>query len=272
MKRKPLISLLSDFGLKDSYVAEMKAVMLSICPDASIVDISHEINKYDIQMGAYVLARAAPYFPEGTIHVAVVDPGVGTERRPIIVKTEHSLYVGPDNGLLMLSAQREGVSSVYEITNPKYMLKKVSSTFHGRDVFSPAAAYLAQEIPVSNFGPEISDPFVPSFTQPIVHEQEVRGEVIYIDGFGNIVTNITTEHLKLMNIRKREHLSVALKDKNITIKLCSAYGEVSANTTLAVVGSGGFLELAVNQGNASSIFGVKTGDKVILKPQHMQLT
>jgi S-adenosylmethionine hydrolase len=268
MKRNPLITLLSDFGLKDPYVAEMKAVMLFICPNASIVDVSHEINKYDMRMGAYVLARAAPYFPEDTVHVAVVDPGVGTERRPIIVATEHSMYVGPDNGILMLSAQKDGIKSVHEITNPKYMLKKISNTFHGRDVFSPAAAYLAQGVPVSDFGPEISDPFVPSFAQPIIREREIRGEVIYIDGFGNVVTNITEEHLKVMNIKKGQYFTVALNGKDVVTKLCSAYGEVPANTPLIVVGSSSFLELAVNQGDAYSIFGAKTGDKVVLKPWH----
>ena len=267
MKKKPLITLLSDFGLRDPYVAEMKAVILSICPNASIVDMSHEVNKYDVRMGAYILARAAPYFPKGTIHVAVVDPGVGTKRKPLIVTTEHSTYVGPDNGLLMLSAQKEKVIDVHEITNPKYMLRNVSSTFHGRDVFSPAAAYLAKGIPASNFGPEINDFCVPNFAQPSILEQLIKGEVIYIDGFGNVVTNITAEHLKLINIKEGKRLSVALKNKNITVKLCSTYGDVPANTPLAVVGSGGFLELAVNQGDASKSFRAKTGDKIGLELQ-----
>ena len=267
MKREPLITLLSDFGLRDPYVAEMKAVILSICPNASIVDISHEVNKYDVRMGAYVLARAAPYFPKGTIHVAVVDPDVGTERRSIIITTEHCTYIGPDNGLLMLSAQKERISNVHEITNPKYTLKKVSNTFHGRDVFSPAAAYLAQGILVSDFGPEISDFCVPSFAQPSILEQVIKGEVIYIDGFGNVVTNITAEHLKLIDAKEGKRLSVALKNKNVAVKLCSTYGEVPANTPLVAVGSGGFLELAVNQGDASKFFKVKTGDRIGLEIQ-----
>jgi len=267
MKREPLITLLSDFGLRDPYVAEMKAVILSICPNASIVDVSHEVDKYDVRMGAYVLARAAPYFPKGTIHVAVVDPGVGTERKPIIITTIHSIYVGPDNGLLMPSAQKEKVSSVHEITNPKYMLRRISSTFHGRDVFSPIAAYLAQGILVSDFGPEISDFCVPSFAQPSILEHVIKGEVIYVDGFGNVVTNITAEHLNLINAKEGKRLSVALKNKNIAVKLCSTYGEVPANTPLAVVGSGGFLELAVNQGDASKSFRAKTGDKIGLELQ-----
>jgi S-adenosylmethionine hydrolase len=270
MKRKPLISLLSDFGLKDPYVAEMKAVILSICPNASIVDISHEINKYDMRMGAYVLARAAPYFPEETIYVAVVDPGVGTTRRPIIVEAEHSFYIGPDNGLLMLSARKEGISHVYEITNPKYMLKTVSRTFHGRDVFSPAAAHLANGVHVSDFGPIISDPVVPSFAHPTIREGEIAGEVIHIDGFGNVITNITDKEIRTMGTEVGKQMIVESKNKKITLRLCSAYGEVLSNIPLIIVGSDGFLEVAANQGDASRIFKVKTGDKVILRLPHQQ--
>ncbi len=266
MKRKPLIALLSDFGLRDPYVAEMKAVILSICPDASIVDVSHEIDKYDVRMGAYTLARAAPYFPEGTIHVAVVDPGVGTEGRPIIVESKRSFYVGPDNGLLMLSAQKEGVVHVYEVTNRKYMLRTVSRTFHGRDIFSPAAAYLVKGVQASEFGPEASNPIVPSFAQPLTLDREIRSEVIHVDGFGNIVTNIAKEHLKMMGVREGAQLSVTLKDNNVLAKLCSAYGDVPADSPLTVIGSDGFLEVAVNRGNAAQAFGMKTGDRVILKP------
>jgi len=142
--RPPIVTLLTDFGLKDPYVAEMKAVILSICPEAWIVDVSHMVKKFDVRMGAFILAQAAPYFPAGTVHVAVVDPGVGTERRPIIVEAKRSFYVGPDNGVLMLSAKREGILHIYEIKNRKYMLQKISRTFHGRDVFSPVAAHLAR--------------------------------------------------------------------------------------------------------------------------------
>ncbi|MDH5439413.1 MAG: SAM-dependent chlorinase/fluorinase, partial [Candidatus Bathyarchaeota archaeon] len=126
-----IITLLTDFGLRDPYVAEMKAVILRISPDAKIVDISHEVKKFDVRMGAFILEQAARYFPDGTVHVAVVDPGVGMERRPIIVETNRKLYVGPDNGLLMLAALKDDVRSIHKITNPRYMLEKVSRTFHG---------------------------------------------------------------------------------------------------------------------------------------------
>ncbi len=265
MKKWPLVTLLSDFGLRDSYVAEMKAVILGICQRAIIVDISHEVEKYNVRMGAYILARAAPFFPEGTVHVAVVDPSVGTQRRSIIVTTKRSMYVGPDNGLLMLSAQKEKISHIYSITNSKFMQKNVSNTFHGRDIFSPVAAYLIKGIPASRFGPEIMDPCMPIFFQPTIFEQEIHGEAIYIDCFGNIITNITKKHLDTADIKIGDNLSVTLKEKIIDAKMCSTYGEVSVKTPIVIIGSSGFLELAINQGDASKILDVKAGDKLSLK-------
>jgi len=264
MVRKPLITLLSDFGFKDPYVAEMKAVILSICPDAYIIDMSHEIEKFNIRMGAFVLAQAAPYFPEGTIHVAVVDPGVGTARRPIIVETERSLFVGPDNGLLLLAAHNERIKSIYEISNRKYMLKRISRTFHGRDIFSPAAAYLARGVEPSEFGPVIRDPVKPSFSSPEIREEEITGEVIHIDGFGNIITNVSEKNLKAAGISEGENLRVQLGDKQMILRVCSSYDEVQKNAPLSIIGGTGFLEISVNQGNASKILNVKIGTPVTL--------
>jgi len=266
--RKPIISMLSDFGSKDPYVAEMKAVILSICREASIIDISHEIEKFNIRMGAFILAQAAPYFPEGTIHVAVVDPGVGTERRPIIIETQRNLYVGPDNGLLILAAQNEGIKSIYEITNPKYMLKRVSRTFHGRDIFSPAAAYLAKGVEPQEFGSVICNPVKPGFSTPEIRGEMIMGEIIHIDGFGNLITNISEKNLKASNISEGRALSIQLGEKELTLKLCSSYGEVAKNTPLAIIGGTGFLEISVNQGNASEFFGVKIGDRITLRNLH----
>ena len=255
-----IISLLSDFGHKDPYVAEMKAVILSIAPQARIVDITHEIEKFNIRMGAYVLASAAPYFPPNTIHVAVVDPSVGTKRRPIIAETKRSLYVGPDNGLLMLAAHKEHIINVYQIDNPKYMLSKVSKTFHGRDIFAPAAAHLAEGNKPSDFGPAIYDYILPEFAKPHPRNGELLGEVLHIDDFGNIISNITLEDLEKMGFHKGNSLLVTLGGKTLTIQFCSAYGEVPAGTPLALIGSSNFLEVAVNQESASRIFRAKVGD------------
>ncbi len=267
MRDPPIITLLSDFGLRDPYVAEMKAVILSICPKASIVDISHNIRKYDVRMGAFILARATPYFPNRTIHVAVVDPGVGTARRPIIIETKRSTCVGPDNGLLMLSAQKEGISHIYNIANSKYTLKQVSRTFHGRDIFSPVAAYLARGVPPSEFGPEISDLVKPSFLEPKIEPGRIEGEAIYIDDFGNIVTNIDSENLKKIGVKEGNKIAMKIGGKETALILCRAYGEAALNVPLAIIGSSGFLEVSVNQGDASRVFKVAEGAKVIIRSE-----
>jgi len=200
-----------------------------------------------------------------SIHVAVVDPGVGTKRRPIIVEAERNLYVGPDNGLLLLAAQNEGIKRIYEITNPKYMLKKVSRTFHGRDIFSPAAAYLAKGVNPSEFGPEIQDPVRPSFVAPKIKKEAILGEIIHIDSFGNLITNIAEKNLKAARIYEGESLSVQLGGEELKLKICSSYSEVPRGMPLFIIGGTGFLEISVNQGNASKIFEVGIGDSIVLK-------
>lgn len=258
----PIITLLSDFGWKDSYVAAMKAVILSICPETHIIDISHEVEKFNIPMGAFVLASATPYFPADTIHVAVVDPGVGTKRRPIIVQTKGNTYVGPDNGVLMLAAYKETIRHVYHATNPQYMLPKVSRTFHGRDIFAPVAAHLAKGHHPSDFGPEIRDYMLPKFTKPRLRRGNLSGEILYTDDFGNLVTNISVADLAKTGIREGVALVIEFKGKTISLKLCSAYGQVPTKSPLAIIGSSGFLEFSVNQGNASQVFGINVGEHV----------
>jgi S-adenosylmethionine hydrolase len=255
-----IVTLLSDFGLYDPYVAEMKAVILSICPEVQIVDITHEIEKFDIHTGAFIFALATPYFPPDTIHVAVVDPGVGTKRRPIIVETKRGFYVGPDNGLLMLAAQKEEIIKVYHIINTKCMLSRVSNTFHGRDIFAPAAAYLASGISPSEFGPVVQDYVFPEFAKPKSGNGEAIGEVLYVDGFGNIVSNLSEMDLQKAGFREGGSLSVMLVDKSLTLRFCSAYSEVPKGTALVLVGGSGFLEVAVNHGSASRMLGAKVGD------------
>jgi len=258
-----IITLTTDFGLKDPYAAEMKAAILSICPTATIIDLTHEIEKFNIRMGAYVLASAAPYFPKGTIHVAVVDPGVGTRRRAILIKTKQSFFIGPDNGLLILVAEKQGLEQVYELTNPKFMLPKVSSTFHGRDVFAPAAAHLANGAKPEAFGPEITDVAKPSFAKAAERNGSLAGEVLHVDGFGNIITNITADMLTRQGIR--DWLKVELPNAKLRLQFCKAYGETKPQEPLALIGSHGYLELSVNQGSASERFRSRAGDKVVVE-------
>jgi S-adenosyl-L-methionine hydrolase (adenosine-forming) len=257
-----IITLTTDFGLKDPYAAEMKAAILGICPNAVIVDITHEIEKFNIRTGAYVLASAVPYFPTGTIHVAVVDPGVGTRRRSILIQTQQGCFIGPDNGLLILAAENQGITSIHEITNPRFMLPRVSGTFHGRDVFAPAAAHLANGAPPKEFGSEIRDAVKPGFTKVTLRKDVLIGEVLHIDDFGNIITNISEK--ETARIRTKDMVNVELPNRKLKLKLCKVYGEAKLKEPLALIGSHNYLEIAINQGNAADKFKAKTGDKIKL--------
>jgi S-adenosylmethionine hydrolase len=256
-----MITLTSDFGLKDPYVAEMKGVILTINPHATIVDITHGIEKFNIRMGAFMLASVAPYFPKGTIHMAVVDPGVGTERRAISVQTKYGFFVGPDNGLLMLAAQKLGIEHTFELTNPQYMLPQVSSTFHGRDVFAPAATYLDMGVKSSEFGPEINDATTNEFAKVEQRNGSFIGEVLHVDSFGNIITNINQK--EVANAK-----TVKVKLPNISVKLAfrKTYAEAKSQEPIVLIGSHGFLEIAIEQDSASEKFRVKTGDKIEATP------
>ncbi|MEX2725514.1 MAG: S-adenosyl-l-methionine hydroxide adenosyltransferase family protein, partial [Candidatus Freyarchaeota archaeon] len=185
MGKHKIIALLTDFGLKESSVAAMKGAILSICPEAQIIDISHEVALFDVRYGAFVLASAAPYFPRGTIFVGVVDPGVGTERRGIVVETQNYLAVGPDNGLFSLLMDREEVRSVYEIRNEDLMLEKKTHTFHGLTIFSPVAAHLANGVEPRMVGPKVDNYVRWSIPKSVVKEGVIWGEIIHIDQFGN---------------------------------------------------------------------------------------
>jgi hypothetical protein len=243
----------------------MKAVILSICGNARIVDISHEVSKFDVLMGAFVLASATPYFPKGTLHVAVVDPGVGTQRRPIVVETNHSLFVGPDNGLLMLAAKGEEVKHVYTIKNVRFMLEEVSKTFHGRDVFAPVAAHLAKGHAPSEVGPKINSYLVPEFAKSVVKAGGINGEVLHIDDFGNVITNISEEHVSEIGVKEGDNLSIRLNDKSVRLKYCSTYGKVKANKLLILIGGHGFLEVSMNQGSAAKKLKAKKGTRIRIR-------
>lgn len=257
----PIITLTTDFGLRDSYVAEMKAVILGIVRDATIIDITHDVEKFNVRMGAYILASASRYFPNGTIHVAVVDPTVGTERRALLVQTDRDFLIGPDNGILTWALGKRRIEHVYEITNAQYILQK-SATFHGRDVFAPAAAHLALGAPPREFGPEVQKIVTPKFAHAIRKKDGLAGEVIHIDSFGNIITNFDREDLK--KTETDSTVSVELKRVKLKLMLCEFYAKPSRKELLAVIGSHGFLEIGINQGNAAKCLKAKIGDRVML--------
>ena len=262
MEAKETITLTSDFGLKDPYAAEMKGVILTINPGAVIVDITHDIEKFNIQMGAFTLASAAPYFPKGTVHLAVVDPGVGTKRRAIIIQTKQAYFVGPDNGLLILAAENQEITHTYQLTNQKFMLPETSSTFHGRDVFAPAAAYIEKGIKPEKLGPEIFDPVKPEFAQ-IKHEKDsIIGRVLDVDSFGNIITNINKSAIT----KNSEVINVKILNFQLKLRLKKTYGETKPNEPLALIGSHGFLEIALNRGSAAKKYQATVGMEIAVSP------
>jgi len=259
---RPTVSLTTDFGLKDPYLAEMKAVILGINPNANIIDITHDINKFDVRTAAYTLACAAPFFPKGTVHVAVVDPGVGTRRWPILVQTPKAFYVGPDNGAATLAAGNEGIEHIFRITNRRFMLSTISNTFHGRDIFAPVAAHLTRGTQPTELGPETEKILTPKFARVAKKKNMLISEVLHIDSFGNIITNIREEELHSINIE--ETVNIKINNHKLRMKLGKAYADVKKGEPVALFGSHGFLEISVNQDSGAATFKVKAGDRITL--------
>jgi S-adenosylmethionine hydrolase len=257
-----IITLLTDFGLRDAYVGAMKGVIMGICPTAEIVDISHDVSRHDIREGAFLLSQVSPYFPEGTIHLVVIDPGVGTARRRIAVKGRRCLYVGPDNGVLFPAIKVEGVEEAVEIKEERFMLPNPSATFEGRDVFAPVAAHLAKGVNIGDLGPEIQGLVEPSFAEPNVKGGTIFGEVVHIDCFGNIVTNISRGLLEKFKVVEGIYLDCNVGGVSKVLRFCKAYGEVPVESPLIVEGSSGFIEVSVNQGSAMELFKAVVGSKV----------
>ncbi len=252
---------MTDFGTRDAFVGIMKGVILSIAPTACIVDLSHDIPPQDILTGALTLRSAAPFFPPGTIHVAVVDPGVGSQRRAIVVETRNALFVGPDNGLLSLAAPPESYVQVVYLTNTQYFLPRLSHTFHGRDVFAPVAAHLSCGVSPKVLGPTL--PTIEQLSLPVVvrTESQLTGSVIAIDRFGNLTTNITEADLLPF---PRETLSVSIGPVQIQ-GLASTYAAVALGTTVAVINSWGMLEIAVRNGSAAQQLRMLVGTRVCVR-------
>ncbi len=255
-----IITILSDFGLSDGYVASMKGVILSIFPEVRIVDISHSVERHDIIAGAFLLASVVDYFPKDTVHLAVVDPGVGTERRGIVISSQNCIFVGPDNGLLVPAAQKKGIVEVRSISNKDMILRKLSRTFHGRDIFAPVAAYLAAGEEIEEVGPKIYDYIWLQLPESTVKDGAIKGQIIYRDGFGNLITNILAETLQEINVK--ESIMVEIRDRKITIKLRPSYGFGEPGELLAIIGGTGLLEISVNQGDASGYTGAEKGTKI----------
>ncbi|RLI99581.1 MAG: hypothetical protein DRP03_03185 [Candidatus Aenigmatarchaeota archaeon] len=251
-----IVTLLSDFG-NTHYVSEMKAVIYKLCDYASVVDITHKIEKFNVLHGAFILKRSYSYFPKNTVHVAVVDPGVGGERKGIVIKTNNYYFVGPDNGLLSLAAKEDGIRQIVEIENKKYFLENVSATFHGRDIFAPVAAYIARGVDISKFGRSIVE-YESIELKASISGDKIIGHVVDVDDFGNLITNIPFSIIEQAGISK-----VSLKNKEL--RILKTFCEARAGEMFAYKGSAGTLEIGVNKGSAKEMLDIGIGEKIWLK-------
>jgi hypothetical protein len=255
----PLITLFTDFGLADPFVGIMKGVILGICPAARIVDLGHGAERFDAAAAGFMLATATPYFPAGTIHVAVVDPGVGGPRRPLAARIDGQIFVAPDNGLLSAILSAAGHAEAREIANPRLMRRPVSATFHGRDVFAPAAAHLARGFPFGQVGPRVAKPVRRPLPSPTRDPgRGLRGQVMWVDRFGNLITNISGADLETLGRFPGGELRVGLNGEQ-GAPVVSHYGAVAPGSVAAVVGSTGHLEVFANQGSAAHLLGAGPG-------------
>ena len=262
MANRPIITLTSDFGLNDHFVGTMKGVILNICPDAEIVDISHAVQAFDVLDGALAIAQSYSQFPAGTVHIVVVDPGVGSARRPIIVAGDRHYFVAPDNGVLSLVYAREERLRVYHVTAGHYFLQPVSHTFHGRDIFSPVGAWLAKGVDLSKFGEEVSDFVRFNLPKPkALDANTVRGIVLKADRFGNLVTNITPEDLPALFEASPRPFRIVV-GQGVVTRICASYVEGAANELFGILGSMGYLEIAANRASAAQLAGTTKGAEV----------
>lgn len=253
-----LITLITDFGHKDPFAGIMKAVILGINPDVRIIDLSHDIPPQDVMAGALVLRHSAPFFPPATIHVAVVDPGVGSRRRALLIESGGCFFIGPDNGILSLALEGEKPRQTVELSNEIYHLRPTSATFHGRDIFAPVAGYLSLGIPPQDFGARVDGFERLAWPEVIKGDHSIQGEIIYIDGFGNLITNIHEHHLKGL---RPETLTVSLGD--VTVRgLARNYTNGAESSYAASINSWGLVEISSFKGNAQLGCGAKIGDRV----------
>ena len=264
MSNHPIVTLTTDFGINDHFVGTMKGVILNIAPEAEIVDINHAVQAFDVLDGALTIAQSYSYFPVGTIHVVVVDPGVGTARRPIILSTERQYFVAPDNGVLSLIYSREERVRVRHVTGEHYFLQPVSNTFHARDIFAPVAGWLAKGVDSAKFGDEISDYIRFNAPKPKpVDGNTLRGVILKVDRFGNLVTNFTPQDVPAIFGATPPSFKIVVGKSEVT-EIHANYAEGAPNTVFGILGSMGYLEIAANRAAAAQIVGVGKGSEVTI--------
>ncbi len=257
-----IITLTTDYGTSDHLVGTLKGVILNINPEAKIVDINHHVAPYDVLDGALSIGAAYRYFPARTIHVVVVDPGVGTQRRPLLVAGETQYFIAPDNGVLSMVYEKEASVSVRHITADHYFLNPISSTFHGRDIFAPAAAWLSKGSQTASFGEEVTDYVRFALPKPKASGNALKGVVLRVDNFGNLMTNLTMEDLPpAMTAEGKIKLHIDGKEVR---QLAQTYAQGAPGEPFAIPGSSGFLEISLHKGNAARALGVHRGAEVTL--------
>lgn len=254
---KKIITLITDFGTEAGYLGAVKGVILKINPEAEVVDISHDIEPFDIWEVAFVLRNSYSFFPRGTIHMVVVDPGVGGPRQAFLIVSRDYAFIGPDNGVFSFVYDSEKIAKIININNHKYFIGK-SSTFHARDVFAPVAAYLSLGVEPEEFGTEAKECLKLKVPLPEIEDKTIQGEILWIDRFGNLITNL--DHRLIKKIRSKKDFKIAIGKKTIK-RISSSYYQGSKNEILALEGSSGYLEISANQGSAQKILNKNRGDK-----------
>ncbi len=258
----PIITLLTDFGVKDSFIGVMKGVIWSIAPSVQIADLTHEISPQNVLEGALAISEAAPFFPAGTVHVCVVDPGVGTARRSMAALIDGQYFVGPDNGLFSLLIEKgraSGAQSLFvDLNRPEYWLPDVSRSFHGRDIFAPVAAHLAKVIAIQSLGDQFTNPVIITIPQPFKTENGWQGQVMKVDHFGNLVTNLTQQQLPVDGGVILYVGTTAITD------FVTTFGNRSQGNLVSMIDSSGHLAISVVNGSAQLRLGVSSGEKVNL--------
>jgi S-adenosyl-L-methionine hydrolase (adenosine-forming) len=259
---RSLITLTTDFGVNDHFVGTMKGVILSINPDAVIVDICNAVNSFDVLDGALTIAHAAPYFPSETLHVVIVDPGVGSQRRPILVTNEKHLFLAPDNGVMSLVYERSERLSVRHVTSEHYFLQPLSQTFHGRDVFAACAGWLSKGVEADRFGEEITDYVRFSAPKPkSISERGFKGVVLKTDKFGNLITNITPKDIPQLFEPTPPPFRIVVGKAEIT-KMKTAYAQATPGEVFGILGSMGYLEISANRAAANRVAAADRGSDV----------
>jgi S-adenosylmethionine hydrolase len=260
-----VVTLLSDFGLRDGYVAQMKGTILDSYPSAVITDISHEVERHNIPMGSFILETTAPHFPKDTVHVAVVDPGVGSARKSIVVECEAAIFVGPDNGLMARACEKLGLKSIYEIREEEFLRKPVSSTFHGRDIFARVSGMIASGRRPEEVGPRISELEKLPISPPRLLEKKLVCQVLHADAFGNVITDVDDKLVRRIPVEFGERVNIWSGKRKLQAQYARSYSEVGKGALAVLLGSQGFLEIAVREGSAKDTLGVKPLDKLELQ-------